>query len=146
MYIPLYYAQDRLFKFPFSLNQEQLEPKVWTSLVLRLWNFRHYTTPSCLVISVKTIVNFVLWKSLVLSLAYHEYWDHVGRNAKHSFCCRLTSVALWYITSLAWIHWINIFTTNGHGIQFLKMSVQSIEENITSRDAMFRLQRDESSA
>ena len=35
---------------------------------------------------------------------------------------------------------------NGRSIQFLKLSVQNIEENVTSRDAMFRLQRDESSA
>ena len=35
---------------------------------------------------------------------------------------------------------------NGHSIQFLKLSVQNIEENVTSRAAIFRLQRDESSA
>ena len=34
---------------------------------------------------------------------------------------------------------------NGHSIQFLKLSVQNIEENTTGRDAMFRLQRDEGS-
>ena len=33
---------------------------------------------------------------------------------------------------------------NGDGRQFLKLSVQNIEECIASRDAMFRLQRDES--
>ena len=31
------------------------EPKVWTPLVLRVWNFRHDTTLSCLVFSVKTV-------------------------------------------------------------------------------------------
>ena len=35
---------------------------------------------------------------------------------------------------------------NGHSRQFLKLSVQNIEVNITGRDATFRLQRDESSA
>ena len=35
---------------------------------------------------------------------------------------------------------------NGHSIQFLKPSVQNIEENVTSRAAIFRLQRDESLA
>ena len=33
---------------------------------------------------------------------------------------------------------------NGHSIQFLKLSVQNIEENITSGAAIFLLQRDES--
>ena len=36
---------------------------------------------------------------------------------------------------------INILSS--HSIQFLKLSVQNIEENITSRAATFRLQRDE---
>ena len=35
---------------------------------------------------------------------------------------------------------------NGHSRQFLKLSVQNIEVNITGGGAMFRLQRDESSA
>ena len=35
---------------------------------------------------------------------------------------------------------------NGHGIQFLKLSVQNIEENVTSGASIFRLQSDESSA
>ena len=34
---------------------------------------------------------------------------------------------------------------NSHSIQFLKLSVQNIEENVTSRAAIFRIQRDESS-
>ena len=34
---------------------------------------------------------------------------------------------------------------NGHSVKFLKLSVQNIEENITSRAAIFRLHRDESS-
>ena len=35
---------------------------------------------------------------------------------------------------------------NGHSIQCLKLSVQNIEENVTSGAAIFRLQSDESSA
>ena len=35
---------------------------------------------------------------------------------------------------------------NGHSRQFLKLSVQNIEVNITGGDAVFRLQQDESSA
>ena len=35
---------------------------------------------------------------------------------------------------------------NGHSIQFLKLSVQNIEENVTSPAAIFRIQRDENSA
>ena len=112
MNTPLYYAQDRLLYYPFSLNQKQLEPKVWTPLVLGLWNFRYYTTRSCLVISVKTIVNAV-----PLQKSYQETLNQYLHNI-----------------------------LNRHSIQFLKLSVQNIEENVTSRDAMFRLQRDDSSA
>ena len=88
------------------------EPKVCTPLVLRLWHFRHYTTRSCLVISVKTIVNFVPLKK-----------SYLGKLNQHPNKI-----------------------LNGHCTQFLKLSVHSIEENISSWDAMFRLQRDESSA
>ena len=35
---------------------------------------------------------------------------------------------------------------NGHSIQFRKLSVQNIEENVKRRAAIFRLQRDESPA
>ena len=35
---------------------------------------------------------------------------------------------------------------NGHSIQFLKLSVQNMEGNITSQAAIFRLQGDESAA
>ena len=85
---------------------------MWTSLVLRQLNFRHYTTRSCLVISVKTIVNFFpLKKSYLQTL--NQYLNNI---------------------------------LNGHSIQFLELSVQNTEENITSRAAIFRLERGENSA
>ena len=52
---PLCCTRDRLLKFQLSNDQKPQEPKVWTPLVLRVWNFRHDTTLSCLVFSVKTI-------------------------------------------------------------------------------------------
>ena len=76
MYTPLYYAQDRLFQFLFSRDQEQLEPKVWTPLVLRLWNFRNYTTRSCLVICIKTIANFVPLKKSYLE-TLNQYLNNI---------------------------------------------------------------------
>ena len=75
-------------------------------------NFRHYTTRSCLVISVKTIVNFVPLKKSYLE-TFNQYLKNI---------------------------------LNSHSMQSLKLSVRNIEENITSRAAIFRLQRDESSA
>ena len=52
---PLCCTRDRLLKFQLSNDQKPQEPKVWTPPVLRVWNFRHDTTLSCLVFSVKTI-------------------------------------------------------------------------------------------
>ena len=52
---PLCCTRDRLLIFKLSNDQKPQEPKVWTPLVLREWNFRHDTTLSCLVFSVKTI-------------------------------------------------------------------------------------------
>ena len=52
---PLSCTRDRLLKFQLSNDQKPQEPKAWTPLVLRVWNFRHDTTLSCLVFSVKTI-------------------------------------------------------------------------------------------
>ena len=52
---PLCCTRDRLLKFQLSNDQKPQERKVWTPLVLRVWNFRHDTTLSCLVFSVKTI-------------------------------------------------------------------------------------------
>ena len=69
-------------------------------------------TLSCLVISVKRIVNFVpLQKS------------HLERMNQ-------------YLNNIL----------NGHSIQFRRLSVQNVEENVTSKAAIFRIQRDESSA
>ena len=65
-----------------------------------------------MVISVKTIVNFVPVKK-----SYQEALNQYLNNI-----------------------------LNGRSIQSLKLSVQNIEENVISRDAIFRLQRDESSA
>ena len=72
--------------------------------------FRHYTTRSCLVICVKTIVNFVPLKK--------SYLETLNQYPNKIF--------------------------NGLSKKFLKLSVQNIEENMSSWDAMFRLQRDES--
>ena len=51
---PLCCTRDRLLKFQLSNDQKPQEPKAWTPLVLRVWDFRHDTTLSCLVFSVKT--------------------------------------------------------------------------------------------
>ena len=61
-------------------------------------------TRSCLVISVKTIVNFVPLKKSDLE-TLNQYLHNI---------------------------------LNGHRIQFRKLSVQNIEENVTSRAAIFR--------
>ena len=107
---------------PLSLKfrgQLSLIPKITETAIpktIHLKNLRiggnlyKITTRSCLVISVKTKVNFVPLKK-----SYLETLNQYLNN-----------------------------NLNGHSIQFLKLTAQNIEENITNRDAMFRLQRDES--
>ena len=63
-------------------------------------------TRRCLVISFKTIVNFVPLQKFYLE-TLNQYLNNI---------------------------------LNGDGIQFLKLLVQNVEENVTSRAATFRLQ------
>ena len=65
-----------------------------------------------MVISVKTIVNFVRLKKSHLE-TLNQYLHNI---------------------------------LNGHSIQFRRLSVQNLGENVASRAAIFRIQRDESSA
>ena len=107
---------------PLSLKfrgQLSLIPKINETAIPKtthLWNLRiggnlhKIRTRSCLVISVKTKVNFVPLKK--------SYLETLNQYLSNNL--------------------------NGHSTQFLKLSAQNIEENITNRDAMFRLQRDES--
>ena len=102
MFPPLCCTRDRVLKFQLSNDQKPQEPKVWTPLVLRVWNFRHDTTLSCLVFSVKTIEkitpleNLCSWsRSNIFTTSFisavHNSWYWWLKNPKKSCLTRTPS-------------------------------------------------------